>query len=217
MITWDAIRASCGELDRQIAVDDADQKSEKASVGSLDSPLEKAVSSIVLITMGDEAWASGILVNKRGLILTNAHLLEPWRFRRHPLLDTENEESVFPASEGKPFFLERRRSSPQSLLKTADIVDDEHQATILGPDYRRYYKRIRVRLNHAEPLIWSDAQVVYVSKGPLDIALLQLDFVPQRLHLIAPDFVCPSVGSRVHAIGHGPFGPRSGEASTVPN
>ncbi|CAA7409128.1 unnamed protein product [Spirodela intermedia] len=207
VITWDAICASCSDLERHITVDEGDQKSQKASVDSLDSPLEKAVSSIVLITMGDEAWASGILVNKHGLILTNAHLLEPWRFRRHALLDSENEESVFSALEGEPFFLDGRRS-PQSLLKTAEIVDSEHQATLLGPGYKGY-KRIRVRLNHTEPLIWSDAHVVYVSKGPLDIALLQLDLVPQRLHLIVPDFVCPSAGSRVHAIGHGPFGPRS--------
>ncbi|CAA6671976.1 unnamed protein product [Spirodela intermedia] len=161
------------DLERHITVDEGDQKSQKASVDSLDSPLEKAVSSIVLITMGDEAWASGILVNKHGLILTNAHLLEPWRF--------------------------------EDMLSLIQKMKNHYS---LGPGYKGY-KRIRVRLNHTEPLIWSDAHVVYVSKGPLDIALLQLDLVPQRLHLIVPDFVCPSAGSRVHAIGHGPFGPRS--------
>lgn len=50
------------------------------------SLLSKAISSVVLVTVGDTCWASGIVLNKNGLVLTNAHLLEPWRFGRSSTL-----------------------------------------------------------------------------------------------------------------------------------
>lgn len=43
-------------------------------------PVEEAMGGICLVTCDDGVWASGVLLNKQGLILTNAHLLEPWRF-----------------------------------------------------------------------------------------------------------------------------------------
>ncbi|KAK2374036.1 translocon at the outer envelope membrane of chloroplasts [Trifolium repens] len=43
-------------------------------------PIEKAMSSVCLVTIGDGVWASGILLNSQGLILRNVHLLETWRF-----------------------------------------------------------------------------------------------------------------------------------------
>ena len=42
-------------------------------------PVEKVMVSICFITMDYGVWASGVLLNSQGLILTNAHLLEPWR------------------------------------------------------------------------------------------------------------------------------------------
>ena len=68
-------------------------------------------------------------------------------------------------------------------------------------------------MDHAERRIWCNASVVFISKGPLDVALLQIDKVPIELNTIRPEFVCPTAGSSVYVVGHGLFGPRSGEKS----
>jgi hypothetical protein len=47
--------------------------------------------------------------------------------------------------------------------------------------------------------------MVFISKGPLDIALLQIDKVPIELNTIRPEFVCPTAGSSVYVVGHGRF------------
>ncbi|XP_077221528.1 protease-like protein [Tasmannia lanceolata] len=163
---------------------------------------EKALPSIVLVTIGDGAWASGIILNSHGLILTNAHLLEPWRFGK---TSSGTDEITLPALS---IFSERHSSLP-SLVKTSDsCVGDKRMSSTLY-SINGNYKRIRVRLDHVEPRIWCDAKAVYVSKGPLDIALLQLESVPKELCPIVPDFNYPSPGSKAHVIGHGLFGPRT--------
>jgi hypothetical protein len=60
-------------------------------------------------------------------------------------------------------------------------------------------------LDHAERQIWCNASVVFISNGPLDIALLQIDKVPIELNTIRPKFVCPTTGSSVYVVGHGRF------------
>lgn len=50
--------------------------------------------------------------------------------------------------------------------------------------------------------------MVYVSKGPLDISLLQLESVPSQLWPVSVDMGCPSPGSKAFVIGHGLLGPR---------
>ncbi|KAA8515230.1 hypothetical protein F0562_018540 [Nyssa sinensis] len=183
------------------------------------SPVEKAMASICLVTIDDGAWASGVLLNNQGLILTNAHLLEPWRFgkatpngerneTKSKVLSTPSNESVPPWHEGVGG---RQRSNHflSTRLKTTDssVVD---QVTY-KPSFTNISNRsIRVRLDHTDPWIWCDARVVYVSKGPLDVALLQLEFVPDQLCPIAMDFTCPSPGSKAYVIGHGLFGPQCG-------
>ncbi|KAK1387078.1 hypothetical protein POM88_015256 [Heracleum sosnowskyi] len=87
LIPWDAIATSCSNLSKEEPHPDLDtlfhHNHEKSdSRGSPSSSVEKAMASICLITVDDGAWASGILLNKKGLVLTNAHLLEPWRFRK---------------------------------------------------------------------------------------------------------------------------------------
>lgn len=72
-------------------------------------------------------------------------------------------------------------------------------------------RNIRVRVDYLERWIWCDASVVYVSKGPLDIAVLKLEFVPDKLKPIVMDFTCPTPGSKVYVTGHGLFGPRCGK------
>lgn len=145
------------------------------------------MSSICLITINDGVWASGVLLNNHGLILTNAHLLEPWRFKK----TAANENSHKTMS--NIFF------TPSNETKDAKAVTSQSNV---------YHQSIRVRVDYMDRWIWCDANVVYVSKGALDIAVLQLEFVPDKLQPIVMDFTCPSPGSKVYVTGHGLFGPR---------
>lgn len=147
------------------------------------SPLKKAISSIALITVNG-SWASGIILNNRGLILTNAHLLEPWRFGSTSSLGLVNQTTPLREEIGN-------RQSKQYLSYTG-------------------YGKVSVRVNHLDRQLWCDASVVYVSKGSLDVALLQLDSFPSQLCAVDLDFHCPTRGATVHVIGHGLIGPRSG-------
>ncbi|XP_028074797.1 glyoxysomal processing protease, glyoxysomal isoform X4 [Camellia sinensis] len=180
------------------------------------SPIEMAMASICLVTIDDGVWASGVLLNNEGLILTNAHLLEPWRFRKATANGERNEtksEVLFtPSDDSLPSGHEEiggdQRSQgllPTRLKTTPSVVDDGGGYKF---DWNTMHRSIRVRLDHTDPWIWCDARVVYVSKGPLDIALLQLEVVPDQLCPIVMDFTCLSPGSKVYVIGHGLFGPR---------
>ncbi|XP_068654485.1 glyoxysomal processing protease, glyoxysomal isoform X3 [Aristolochia californica] len=85
---------------------------------------------------------------------------------------------------------------------------DNHSRHPIDLGYRGY-TRIRIRLDHVEPPSWCNARAVYVSKGPLDVALLQLESVPVEVWPIKRKLACPLPGSNVHVIGHGLFGPRA--------
>ncbi|KAK9058004.1 hypothetical protein SSX86_022844 [Deinandra increscens subsp. villosa] len=178
VIPWEAIIEACAAF---VSPNTSTLKdSLKHDYGSRSvhpNPVEQAMSSICLITINDGVWASGVLLNNRGLILTNAHLLEPWRFKK----TTANENILFTPS-----------SETEALTSQSNI---NHQ-------------RIRVRVDYLHRWIWCDAFVVYVSKGPLDIAVLQLESVPDKLKPIVMDFTCPSPGLKVYVSGHGLFGPR---------
>jgi hypothetical protein len=78
------------------------------------------------------------------------------------------------------------------------------------------HRNIRVRLDHIEPWVWCDAKVVYICKGPWDVALLQLEPVPDNLLPIVTNFSRPFTGSKAYVIGHGLFGPKCG-MSCKPN
>uniref|UniRef100_A0A0A9DQH7 DEG15 n=1 Tax=Arundo donax TaxID=35708 RepID=A0A0A9DQH7_ARUDO len=115
VITWDAICTAWNskELEEIRGDKNADRKSMelkhadnyRRSVSSTAnnlnqcciSPfsLREAISSVVLVTVGDTSWASGIILNKNGLVLTNAHLLEPWRFGRTSPLGLQNKVTSF--------------------------------------------------------------------------------------------------------------------------
>ncbi|KAH6829095.1 hypothetical protein C2S53_013243 [Perilla frutescens var. hirtella] len=172
------------------------------------SPVEKAMSSICLITTDDGSWASGVLLNKQGLVLTNAHLLEPWRFGKTASngdrIERRPEVSIIPNVNGE-------KSSQDLLtanLKAADIFLKNDNGLSRFSLAKINHRKIRVRLDFMDPWIWTDARIVYISKGPLDVALLQLDIAPDQLCPISFDVDCPSPGSEAYVIGHGLFGPR---------
>ncbi|XP_059658927.1 glyoxysomal processing protease, glyoxysomal isoform X2 [Cornus florida] len=184
----------------------------------LQSPVEKALASICLVTVDNGVWASGVLLNNQGLILTNAHLLEPWRFGKLPLSGVryETKSEIFslpsdqfarPEHEGVGAH-QRSQGLMTGRLKTADSSVNDDRVQYKFSVTNKSHRSIRVRLDHMDPWIWCNARVLYVSKGPLDIALLQLDFVPDKLCPIVMDFRFPSPGSKAFVIGHGIFGPR---------
>lgn len=186
------------------------------------SSLDKVTSSIVLVTVGDGSWASGIVLNNHGLILTNAHILEPWRFGRasHLSLINKNSASSF---ENERYMLRREESAdkeerrillPLQWGSSKRSVTNGNEASYFNSDYRRY-PRISVRLHHTEKRIWYGATVVYVSKGPWDVALLQIESVPDELCPITPEYAYPAIGSTIHVIGHGLLGPHSDTSPSV--
>ncbi|CAM0954797.1 unnamed protein product [Alopecurus aequalis] len=173
--------------------------------------LRDALSSVVLVTVGDTSWASGILLNKNGLVLTNAHLLEPWRFGRTSAPGLQNKTTSL-AGEHLPEEESKLLQSQQCTLSNEDAI--KHEVSLFSLGFKRE-KRISVRLDLGERQTWYSASVVFVSKGPLDVALLQMEKVAIELCAIRPEFVCPTAGSSVYVIGHGLLGPRSGLCSSL--
>ena len=169
-------------------------------------PIEKAMTSVCLVTIGDGVWASGILLNSQGLILTNAHLLEPWRFGKtyagRGYGNGTNPEK-FPSMLEGTASLDNRGES----IQTRQTLPSKMTSI-----YKPYdnHRNIRIRLDHIKPWVWCDAKVVYVCKGPWDVALLQLEPVPDNLLPIVTNFSRPSTGSKAYVIGHGLFGPKCG-------
>lgn len=181
-------------------------KYEHLNFGS-SSPLsvEKAMASVCLITIGDGVWASGILLNSQGLILTNAHLLEPWRFGKTHISGGGYQTNP----EKFPLFLKETTSLGSRVDSNQISQSLPSKMPNLYPTYDNH-RNVRVRLDHIKPWVWCDAKVVFVCKGPWDVALLQLEPVPDELFPIVTNFLRPSAGSKAYVIGHGLFGPKCG-------
>lgn len=174
------------------------------------SAVEHAVTSVVLITIGDGAWASGIILNKSGLILTNAHLLEPWRFGKSRLAPSPVKGSIPDVCD---LDQEKLETNPLQQEQTSEGVMPFRLSSWPADVAQKNYQRIRVRLDHRQPRSWHAARPIYVSQGALDVALLQLESPPSDLCPITPEKECPTPGSKAVVLGHGLFGPRSGELS----
>jgi len=168
--------------------------------------VEHAVTSVVLITIGDGAWASGIILNKSGLILTNAHLLEPWRFGKSRLAPSPVNGSIPDVCNGDQ---EKPELKHLQQVQTSEGVMPYRVSSWPADVAQKNYQRIRVRLDHRQPRSWHAARPIYVSQGALDVALLQLESPPSDLCPITPEKECPTPGSKAVVLGHGLFGPRS--------
>ncbi|XP_024982804.1 glyoxysomal processing protease, glyoxysomal isoform X2 [Cynara cardunculus var. scolymus] len=200
VIPWEAIVMACDgfQLPNTVNLKDSLKHAHEylCSFEVPPNPVEKAMSSICLVTIGDGVWASGVLLNNHGLILTNAHLLEPWRFKKTGA--NENHEVV-----SNIFFTHSNETGDWPPTK-----QEAKPGSFQSNFNKTIHQRIRVRVDYLDRWIWCDASILYVSKGPLDIAVLQLNVVPDKLQPIIMDFTCPSPGSKVYVIGHGLFGPR---------
>ncbi|KAF8715896.1 hypothetical protein HU200_026856 [Digitaria exilis] len=234
VITWEAICTGWNNKEREeIGRDPSKLPSEKAESKTMElrlpdkygrfvsskvsktnqysispSSIREAISAVVLVTVGDSSWASGIVLNKRGLVLTNAHLLEPWRFGRSSPLGAQTSFA------GEYLNARENKSLQPQQCKFSNEDAFKHEISLFNLGFKRE-KRISVRLDHAERHVWCNASVVFISKGPLDVALLQMEKVPIELNTIRPEFVCPTAGSSVYVVGHGLFGPRSGLCSSL--
>ncbi|GMJ14685.1 degradation of periplasmic proteins 15 [Hibiscus trionum] len=177
-------------------------------------PIEKAMTSICLITIDDGVWASGVVLNDQGLILTNAHLLEPWRFGKTTIRSgTKNKVPFFLPEGSASLEGEGFNRYQKSSIAPFPLADDQKGYKLNSLFHG--HRRIRVRLDHLDPWIWCNARVVYICKGPLDVALLQLDSIPDKLTPIMVDFIQPSLGSKAYVIGHGLLAPRCGFSPSV--
>ncbi|CAL1398015.1 unnamed protein product [Linum trigynum] len=226
VIPWEAIASACIDLLLKEPENAAADKEVHINKGNLNAvgvvhnhdsavpslvPVEKAMPSICLVTMGEGVWASGVLLNEQGLVLTNAHLLEPWRFGRTTVSGGGNEIG----SEIIPCHLSREdvyQKNNRGFLNTQEALVDPSR----GSNFSfKEHQTIRVRLDHVDPLIWCSAKVVYISRGPLDVALLQLENVPAHISPISVDLSCPALGSKAYVIGHALFGPKCGFSPSV--
>lgn len=199
------------DTDKSHGLVPSSNKYEHLNFGS-SSPLavEKATASVCLVTIGDGVWASGILLNSQGLILTNAHLLEPWRFGK-----THISGGGYRTSPEKiPLVLEGTTSLGNRVESNQISQPLPSKMPNLYPTYDNH-RNIRVRLDHIKPWVWCDAKVVFVCKGPWDVALLQIEPVPDKLCPIVTHFSRPSTGSKTYVIGHGLFGPKCGMSFAI--
>ncbi|KAG4948482.1 hypothetical protein JHK82_041667 [Glycine max] len=220
VIPWDAIVTASSSLLRK-----RPQNTQKGNIhkhlyfgSSSPLPIEKAMTSVCLVTIGDGVWASGVLLNSQGLILTNAHLLEPWRFGKEHVNGGgygTNSERISSMLEGTAYLVNRvasnqvSQTSPLKMPILYPFAANEQGGYKSSPTYDNH-RNIRVRLDHIKPWVWCYAKVVYVCKGPWDVALLQLESVPDNLLPITMNFSRPSTGSQAFVIGHGLFGPKRG-------
>lgn len=217
MVPWGAITAACSHLLLKEPSDEILRIKPDASI-PVQVAVGKAMESICLITVNDGVWASGVVLNEQGLILTNAHLLEPWRFGKGGVVYGEgNDNGLRPhvlgaqefSSTRSRFWEQESHTSPRKA--PADLHVKKYKHNFLQSGHRD----IRVRLCDQDSWTWCPAKVVYICKEQLDVALLQLEDVPGKLPPIAANFSSPPLGTPAHVVGHGLFGPRCGLSPSV--
>ncbi|XP_009113676.1 glyoxysomal processing protease, glyoxysomal isoform X1 [Brassica rapa] len=217
VVPWGAITAACSHLLLKEPSDEILRIKPDASI-PVQVAVGKAMESICLITVNDGVWASGVVLNEQGLLLTNAHLLEPWRFGKGGVVYGEgNDNGLRPhvlgaqefSSTRSRFWEQESHTSPRKA--PADLHVKKYKHNFLQSGHRD----IRVRLCDQDFWTWCPAKVVYICKEQLDVALLQLEDVPGKLPPIAANFSSPPLGTPAHVVGHGLFGPRCGLSPSV--
>lgn len=221
MVPWGAITAACSHLLLEEPSDEGKASHWGNEVLRIkpdaNIPVQvavgKAMESIGLISVNDGVWASGVVLNEHGLILTNAHLLEPWRFGKGGVYGEGNDNGLRPHVLGAEEFSSTRsrfwEQESQTLPREAPA--DLHVKKYKNNFLQTGHRDIRVRLCQQDSWTWCPAKVVYICKEQLDVALLQLEDVPGKLQPIAASFSSPPLGTSAHVVGHGLFGPRCGK------
>ncbi|KAL1218747.1 Glyoxysomal processing protease, glyoxysomal [Cardamine amara subsp. amara] len=231
VVPWGAITTACSHL----LLEQPSDKGKASHWGSevlsskpaasihIQVAVEEAMESICLITVNDGVWASGVLLNEHGLILTNAHLLEPWRFGKGGVCGEGNNTALKPSVLGAEEFSSTRRRFWEQESQTLPRKAPADLYSSVGENIKEYknnflqtrHRDIRVRLYHQDSWSWYPAKVVYICKEQLDVALLQLEYVPGKLQPITANFSSPPLGTSAHVVGHGLFGPRCGLSPSI--
>jgi hypothetical protein len=150
-------------------------------------PVVRAAERSVCAVRAGSKWGTAVLVSSSGFLLTAAHLV------RHLLLA----ESDAPPPNDSP------AQSPKPLL----FPRIEHSVFVrLEPQH--------FRARRERPRVWIRATVAYVSRGPWDLALLEVE---QGEELATCEFAdaLPEPGARALAVGFGHFQPPAGMRPTV--
>ncbi|ESQ34025.1 hypothetical protein EUTSA_v10007180mg [Eutrema salsugineum] len=155
-------------------------------------------------------WASSVILNEHGLILTNAHLLEPWRFGKGGVYVSKEFSST-----RSRFWEQKSQTLPQKTPSELYPFVGKNVKKCKHNFFQTGNRDIHVRLYHQDSWIWCPAKVVYVCKEQLDVALLHLEHVPGNLQPIRANFSSPALGTSAHVVGHGLFGPRCGLSPSI--
>jgi S1-C subfamily serine protease len=143
--------------------------------------------STVLVKVGD-LWGSAVVLTRSGFLLTCGHVIEPFIAKSE-----QTQHSCFVST---------NRTIWVALETFHDASTD-----VLGRTQQQSGNHSTRSSRH-----WFQADVVYMSTGPWDIALLHVRDVPFPLHPIRTGWSTPASpllrqGSRVIAVGHALFGP----------
>jgi hypothetical protein len=134
--------------------------------------VERAVSSVVTLAVEDGAWASGVVLSTTGLILTNAHLIEPWRFVAKPKVHGSRLQPLMRTSEpSMPTAFESGEEGCCSSEELTDGLDGEErylnersEAGVEGAASLSSEETVLSRSSSSTG-VWEDTQRVTDEKG----------------------------------------------------
>ncbi|XWS19623.1 hypothetical protein CRYUN_Cryun31cG0031600 [Craigia yunnanensis] len=158
VILWEAIASACSDL--QLKEPQIAEKGIHINEGNLNAVGNRLFSnsngSNGLCCYDDDHPNSCVVLNDLGLILTNAHLLEPWRFGKTTVSGTKTEASFFPpeesaSPEGKGFNRYQKSSMPPfslNIIVKSSVADEQKDK--LSP----------IVVDFAQPSLGSNAYVI---------------------------------------------------------
>eukprot|EP00850_Spirogloea_muscicola_P002967 SM000011S19145 [mRNA] locus=s11:1125925:1133214:+ [translate_table: standard] len=191
------------------------------SIPSDSEAAQNASRAVVMIATKDGAWASGVILSQSGIVVTNAHLLEPWRFRSKSRLSASQ-------LAGKSAPVE---AHAQEAYQSLQCLSQPPNTSVCS-GHTSYQKTVQPHANSREgPLEaqdvqvhidfpkeasgWYNARIVHVSQGPIDVGVLQIVHPPVGLAPIAAELAPPRPGSLAFVIGYGLFAPLAGLRPSV--
>eukprot|EP00850_Spirogloea_muscicola_P020315 SM000212S06908 [mRNA] locus=s212:196119:201338:+ [translate_table: standard] len=188
----------------------------KRNISSDSEAAQNASRAVVMIATKDGAWASGVILSQSGIVVTNAHLLEPWRFRSKSRLSASQlagrSAPVEANAQEANHSLQCLSQPPNTSLCNGHTSHHKtvqpHASLREGP---LEAQDVQVHIDFPkEASGWYNTRIVHVSQGPVDVGVLQIVHPPAGLAPIAAELAPPRPGSLAFVIGHGLFAPLAG-------